>query len=108
MDKYYKIVNNFRDIHTGERYTKSCEPIPFSEERIKEINKVETLIGCKLVEEIDVSKIIANLEAPITDNENSTENTSNEADTIELTENTDLEAPITDNEEDKVKKNKKK
>lgn len=55
MTKTYKIVNNFRDVHTGEWHSIKDEPIELSDTRLKEIETVEKLVGYKLVEEIKTS-----------------------------------------------------
>ena len=53
MTKTYKIVNNFRDVHTGEWHSVKDEPIELSDTRLKEIETVEKLVGYKLVEEME-------------------------------------------------------
>jgi len=50
--KKYRIVNKFKDAHTGERYTTNHELVEFSPERVKEIETVEKVIGYKLIEEV--------------------------------------------------------
>ena len=55
MTKKYKVLNNFHDVHTDEWHTPKDEPMDLTEERVKEIEAVEKLVGYKLVEEIKVS-----------------------------------------------------
>lgn len=54
--KKYLVVNNFTDIHTNEFYTSNHEPIEFSDERVAEIQKVENIIGYKLIKEYTEDK----------------------------------------------------
>ncbi len=56
MEKRYEIVNEFTDVYTNERYTTESEPISFTEERVKEINNVEKVIGYPLIREVESSK----------------------------------------------------
>lgn len=52
MTKIYKVVNNFKDVHTGEWHSPKDEPISLTDERVKEIETVEKIVGYKLVEEV--------------------------------------------------------
>ena len=51
-NKLYKIMNNFNDIHTGEKYTTTHKPIEFTDKRVEEIRLVEKAVGYKLIEEV--------------------------------------------------------
>lgn len=55
MTKKYKVVSNFKDVHTGQWHSPKDEPIDLTDERVKEIETVEKLVGYKLVEEIKSS-----------------------------------------------------
>lgn len=55
MTKLYKIINGFIDIHTGESYSIKDEPIALTDERVKEIETTEKLVGYKLIEEVKKS-----------------------------------------------------
>ena len=52
MDKKYKIINNFTDIETNEKYTPEHESVEFSEKRVEEINLKSKLLGYELIEEV--------------------------------------------------------
>ena len=52
MTQLYKIVNGFIDVHTGEPYSTEHEPISLTDERVKEIETIEKLVGYKLIEEV--------------------------------------------------------
>lgn len=56
MTKLYNIVNGFIDVHNDKEYSIEQEPVPFTEERVKEIETAEKLIGYKLIEEVKASK----------------------------------------------------
>lgn len=54
--KKYEIVNSFEDVHTGEQYTSTHEPVAFTKERVEEIQRVEKLIGYTLIKECKTPK----------------------------------------------------
>ena len=49
----YIVVENFTDCHTGELRKTTDEPIELSDERVKEIQKTESLIGYQLIKPVD-------------------------------------------------------
>lgn len=55
MTKLYDIVNGFIDVHTDKEYSIGQEPVPFTDERVKEIETTEKLLGYKLIEEAKIS-----------------------------------------------------
>lgn len=110
-EKKYRIVNNFTDAYTGERYTRNHEPIPFSDERVDEIRKVEKIQGYPLIEEVggepseeDTIDVTEDETSVVEDGE--PENGEPNEDTTEVTEETDETLVVDDNKKSN-KKNKK-
>lgn len=55
MNKLYKIVNGFIDVHTGKPHSIDDDPISLTDERVKEIETTEKLLDYKLIEEVKTS-----------------------------------------------------
>lgn len=83
-EKKYRIVNNFTDAYTGERYTRNHKPIPFSDERVDEIRKVEKIQGYPLIEEVvgepnevDTTNVTEEIDTTVEDENNKKSNKKN-------------------------------
>ena len=52
----YKVVNNFTDKHTGEKYAFGTV-LELAQKRVKEINAKEAELSIKLIEKVEEPKV---------------------------------------------------